>query len=364
MPFDIVVGGFNPLALPVRLAFEPPRALGYATFNVAYEGAPGCVHGGALAATFDIVFTAANAIAEATGPTVRLDVRYRRPTLIDEEAVFEAWVTEVTARRVFSRGRIVQGGTVTVEAEGEFAILDHGRIHQMASGRRSGVRPGGHGDAEARGDGERRFMMRQSLEPSRHPGDYPFVHRIRTRFAETDAMGIVHHAAYLPYLEEARVAYLRQLGHPYDEVRRDGFNFAVLEVVVQYRRPARVRRTGRRAPAGRRGEPGHLPAGLPAHRGRRRAGHRGHRARVRGRAAGRPRGCPRGSGKRCSGPRRHGSDQATGSVGSVERRAEGEDPAVRPDQPVAAGGAVEGHADDRGVRGALRPTPGTWHRRT
>jgi acyl-CoA thioesterase FadM len=137
MPFDIVVGGFNPLALPVRLVFDPPRALGYATFNVAYEGAPGCVHGAALAATFDIVFTGANAIAEATGPTVRLDVRYRRPTLIDEEAVFEAWVTEVTARRVFSRGRIVQGGTVTVEAEGEFAILDHARVHQMASGRRA-----------------------------------------------------------------------------------------------------------------------------------------------------------------------------------------------------------------------------------
>jgi hypothetical protein len=137
MPFDIVVGGFNPLALPVRLAFEPRRALGYAIFTTAYEGAPGCVHGGALAATFDIVFTAANAVAEATGPTVRLDVRYRRPTLIDEEAVFEAWVTEVTARRVFSRGRILQGGTVTVEAEGEFAILDHARIRQMASGRRT-----------------------------------------------------------------------------------------------------------------------------------------------------------------------------------------------------------------------------------
>ena len=80
-------------------------------------------------------------------------------------------------------------------------------------------------------------MTRKSLEPSRLPGDYSFVHPIRTRFSETDAMGIVHHAAYLPYLEEARVAYLRRAGHPYDEVRRDGFNFAVLEVVVQYRRP-------------------------------------------------------------------------------------------------------------------------------
>jgi acyl-CoA thioester hydrolase len=63
------------------------------------------------------------------------------------------------------------------------------------------------------------------------------VHRIRTRFAETDAAGIIHHAAYLPYLEEARVAYLRHLGHPYGEIRSAGLNFVVLEVAVQYRRP-------------------------------------------------------------------------------------------------------------------------------
>jgi acyl-CoA thioester hydrolase len=80
-------------------------------------------------------------------------------------------------------------------------------------------------------------VVRQSLQPSRDPADYPFVHRLRTRFAETDAMGIIHHAAYLPYLEEARVAFLRQLGHPYDEVRNGGIDIAVLEVAVQYRRP-------------------------------------------------------------------------------------------------------------------------------
>jgi len=79
--------------------------------------------------------------------------------------------------------------------------------------------------------------VRQSLEPSRHPEDYKFVHRVRTRFAETDAMGIIHHAAYLPYLEEARVEYLRHLGHPYGDVRESGHNFAVLELSVQYRRP-------------------------------------------------------------------------------------------------------------------------------
>jgi Thioesterase superfamily len=137
MPFDLVVGPYNPLALPVQLAFEPPKALGHAVFDVAYEGAPGCVHGGALAATFDIVFTAANALAGSTGPTVRLSLRYRRPTLLGEETVFEGWVTAVTERRVFSLGRIVQGGIVTVEAEGEFAVLDHDGVHRMAAGRRA-----------------------------------------------------------------------------------------------------------------------------------------------------------------------------------------------------------------------------------
>jgi acyl-CoA thioester hydrolase len=78
---------------------------------------------------------------------------------------------------------------------------------------------------------------RLSLQPSRHRDDYEFVHWLRTRFAETDAMGIVHHAAYLTYLEEDRVAYLRHLGHPYRGVRESGHNFAVLEVSVRYRRP-------------------------------------------------------------------------------------------------------------------------------
>jgi acyl-CoA thioester hydrolase len=79
--------------------------------------------------------------------------------------------------------------------------------------------------------------MRQSLQPSRNPADYQFVHRIRARFAETDAMGVIHHAAYLPYMEETRVAFLRDVGHPYEDMRRDGLDAPVLEVAVQYRKP-------------------------------------------------------------------------------------------------------------------------------
>ena len=63
---------------------------------------------------------------------------------------------------------------------------------------------------------------------------------LRVRFAETDAMGVAHHAAYLPYLETARVEYLRRLGHPYREMRdRDGIEFAVVGVDIHYHAPLR-----------------------------------------------------------------------------------------------------------------------------
>jgi hypothetical protein len=152
MPYDVIVGKFNPIAVPVVLDFEPPKALGRAVFGVTYEGAPGCVHGAILAATFDIILTAANAIVGSTGPTVRLALRYRRPTLTDEEAVFEGWVTEVTERRVYSKGRIVQGGIVTVEADGEFAVFNHDGVHRMARSRRQSFDAGRpEGDALAEG---------------------------------------------------------------------------------------------------------------------------------------------------------------------------------------------------------------------
>ena len=79
--------------------------------------------------------------------------------------------------------------------------------------------------------------MRLATEPSLDPETYPFHHRLRVRFAETDAMGIVHHSRYAPYLEEARVEFLRAIGRPYTAWREAGLDAAVLELWVQYRQP-------------------------------------------------------------------------------------------------------------------------------
>lgn len=85
----------------------------------------------------------------------------------------------------------------------------------------------------------RSSLVRLAFDPPLDPARYAFTHSLRARFAETDAMGIVHHASYLAWLEEARVAYLRDLGHPYLELRESGIDFAVLEAFLRYLQPVR-----------------------------------------------------------------------------------------------------------------------------
>ncbi len=77
--------------------------------------------------------------------------------------------------------------------------------------------------------------VRHTLDPPLDPDAYPFAQKVRVRFAETDAMGIAHHGSYLPWMEEARVGYLRASGHPYTEVRGGGHDIAVVECHVRYR---------------------------------------------------------------------------------------------------------------------------------
>ena len=81
--------------------------------------------------------------------------------------------------------------------------------------------------------------MRVTFEPPLDPAAYLFVHQLRVRFAETDAMAVAHHASYLLYLETARVEYLRAVGHPYDRQRTEGVDLPVIEVHVRYLRPLR-----------------------------------------------------------------------------------------------------------------------------
>lgn len=61
----------------------------------------------------------------------------------------------------------------------------------------------------------------------------------RARYAETDQMGVVHHAAYLPWCEIGRTDFIRELGTTYSEIERQGVFLAVADVNVRYGAPAR-----------------------------------------------------------------------------------------------------------------------------
>ncbi|MGJ3242898.1 MAG: acyl-CoA thioesterase [Opitutales bacterium] len=62
---------------------------------------------------------------------------------------------------------------------------------------------------------------------------------IRVRYAETDQMGVVYHANFLPWLESARIQALDNLGYPYKRLEADGYLLPVLEVNLKYHQPAR-----------------------------------------------------------------------------------------------------------------------------
>jgi acyl-CoA thioester hydrolase len=70
-------------------------------------------------------------------------------------------------------------------------------------------------------------------EPTRHETE------IEVRYAETDQMGVVHHAHYIVWFELARTHLCALSGFQYSEIEHRGYLLMVTAVEVSYRRPAR-----------------------------------------------------------------------------------------------------------------------------
>ena len=62
---------------------------------------------------------------------------------------------------------------------------------------------------------------------------------IRVRYAETDRMGLLHHANYLVYFEQGRTELLRTLGYSYKDLEDQGYLLVLTKCEVKYRTPAR-----------------------------------------------------------------------------------------------------------------------------
>lgn len=69
--------------------------------------------------------------------------------------------------------------------------------------------------------------------------EFRFSTEVKVRFAETDAQGVAHHAAYFVWLEVTRIEYLARFEGGYKGLREQGIDALTLEAYLRYFEPAR-----------------------------------------------------------------------------------------------------------------------------
>jgi acyl-CoA thioester hydrolase len=83
--------------------------------------------------------------------------------------------------------------------------------------------------------------MAKEGRPTKDSGD-GMMHsgeiQVRVRYAETDRMGLLHHANYLVYFEQGRTELLRSLGYSYKDLEDQGYLLVLHKLEVRYRSPA------------------------------------------------------------------------------------------------------------------------------
>ena len=65
-----------------------------------------------------------------------------------------------------------------------------------------------------------------------------FSIEIKVRYCETDQMGLAHTGSYINYFEEARIAWISNVGFSHSEMEKSGIILPVSKINVIYLRPA------------------------------------------------------------------------------------------------------------------------------
>lgn len=120
-----VSGHGNPIAPPVNLRIDGETVIGLCTFPRAYEGPPGHVHGGWIAAAFDELLGMAQSLSGAPGMTARLVINYRRPTPLHVPIRYVGRIDRIEGRKIFTVAQAFRTDTNELldEAEGLFISM-------------------------------------------------------------------------------------------------------------------------------------------------------------------------------------------------------------------------------------------------
>jgi acyl-coenzyme A thioesterase PaaI-like protein len=130
-----LMGRANPLAPPLVFEVHDDRVTGSVRFGSAYEGPPGHVHGGFVAAAFDELLGLTQTLSGQPGMTGRLTVHYRKPTPLRRDLRLEGTIDRVDGRKIFCSGRLYDGETLCAEADGLFIHIGVARFAALRAER-------------------------------------------------------------------------------------------------------------------------------------------------------------------------------------------------------------------------------------
>lgn len=64
--------------------------------------------------------------------------------------------------------------------------------------------------------------------------------KVKVYYEDTDCLGMVYHANYLKFLERGRTELIDSLDKPIAQWNAEGYNFAVYQMNIKFRAPARL----------------------------------------------------------------------------------------------------------------------------
>ena len=128
-----LVGLANPMAPPLRLVPDLESRLvdGSVTFGNAYEGAPGCAHGGHVAAVFDEALGMACIFSGVPGMTGEITVSYRRPTPIHVPLRIQARLDRMEGRKIYTSGELYSDDVLLAKSTGLFISINREKFVEL-----------------------------------------------------------------------------------------------------------------------------------------------------------------------------------------------------------------------------------------
>ncbi|WP_131747157.1 PaaI family thioesterase [Frankia sp. Cppng1_Ct_nod] len=115
-----IFGLSHPFAPPLVIERRGEAFHGEASLGPAYEGSRNNVHGGYLAALFDVMLGYAAALSGTLIATGTMTIRYRAPVPISTSLRLESEIGEVDGRKIRAVARLLIGDTVHAQADGLF----------------------------------------------------------------------------------------------------------------------------------------------------------------------------------------------------------------------------------------------------